>query len=82
MWSKILKMIFKLKYHFIIIIMKIEKECLKIISEKFWKLIKDNLDKDWNWNYITSNPNIDMEIIKANPNKLWNFGFLKIQIMI
>ena len=36
-------------------------------------MIEKNLDKHWNWDCISSNPNIIMEIIEKYPNKSWNW---------
>ena len=38
-------------------------------SNKFFKLILDNPDKNWDWNYISYNPNITMKFILDNPDK-------------
>ena len=35
--------------------------------QKFITFIKENPDKPWNWYLISRNPNITMDIIKANP---------------
>ena len=50
--------------------LSIEKEW----SNKFWNLIQDNLDKSWDWNYISSNPNITMDIIQENPDNPWDWS--------
>ena len=31
------------------------------------EMIKENPDKPWNWNWISCNPNLTMEMIKENP---------------
>ena len=36
----------------------------------WWSFIKDNLDKPWNWEGVSKNPNITIEIIKDNLEKL------------
>jgi hypothetical protein len=36
------------------------------------EFIEANPDKPWDWEYISSNPNITMKIIEANPDKPWN----------
>ena len=38
--------------------------------------IKENPDKEWNWRFISCNPNITWEIIEDNPNKDWNWDFI------
>jgi len=44
-------------------------------SQYFFKFIKDNPMQNWNWYYISWNPNITMEIIRDNPIQNWNlFG--------
>ena len=42
-------------------------------SNKFFKLILDNPDKNWDWYAIGKNPNITMKIILDNPDKNWNW---------
>ena len=39
------------------------------------KLLLKFPDKPWNWDYISCNPNITMEMIEAHPNKPWNWGW-------
>ena len=41
-------------------------------NHHFFNFILANPDKPWNWTYVSSNPNITMEIVNANPNKPWN----------
>ena len=50
-------------------IFKINKEWCKY----YLKFIEDNPDKDWNWYYISCNPNITWEIIRDNPDKPWDW---------
>ena len=33
-------------------------------------------DKPWNWNSISRNPNITMEMIEENPDKPWNWIYI------
>ncbi len=42
-------------------------------TEKFWKFIEDNLDKFWDWNSLSANPNITFDIVLAHPDKPWNW---------
>ena len=35
-------------------------------------LIKKYPDKEWNWYYISANPNITWKDIKENPSKPWD----------
>ena len=37
-------------------------------------MINNNLDKEWDWYFISSNPNITMEVIINNLDKPWNWG--------
>ena len=39
----------------------------------WWQFINSNSDKDLNWDYISSNPNLTMDIINTNPDKPWNW---------
>ena len=40
-----------------------------------WTVIKENIDKPWNWLSVSRNPNVTWEIIQANPQVPWNsFG--------
>jgi uncharacterized protein YlzI (FlbEa/FlbD family) len=36
--------------------------------------IKKHLDKDWNWEQISCNPNLTMEMINKYPNKDWDWN--------
>ena len=47
-------------------------------SNKFFKLILDNPDKNWNWDYISRNPNITTKIILDNPDINWNWCFISL----
>lgn len=41
-----------------------------------WDIIKENIDKPWDWYDIKNNPNITWDIIRCNPkelNRLWSF---------
>lgn len=42
-------------------------------QDVIWDIIKDNLDKPWNWYIICKNPNITWDIIKDNPDIPWNW---------
>ncbi len=42
----------------------------------FWDLIQEFPDKEWNWTYVSKNPNITWEIIRDNldnPKCHWNW---------
>ena len=38
-----------------------------------WDIVKNNLDKDWNWIYLTQNENMTWDIIKNNLNFSWDW---------
>ena len=40
------------------------------------KLLLKYPDKPWGWDYISENPNINMEMIKAHPDKSWNWNYI------
>ena len=42
-------------------------------TQKYWSFIQENKDKPWDWNYISYNPNITMDIIINNPDKPWGW---------
>ena len=42
--------------------------------ERWWQFILDNPDKDWDWYYISENPNITMEFINDHPEKPWDWN--------
>ena len=44
-------------------------------TQQWFQFILDNLDKPWDWGYLSKNPNITWEIIQANPDKEWNWNF-------
>ena len=39
----------------------------------FWEFIHANTYKEWNYQYISFNPNITWDIVQANPDKPWNY---------
>jgi len=43
---------------------------------KYWDFINDNLDKPWDWNWISKNSNITWNIIRENPDKPWDWGWI------
>ena len=45
-------------------------------TEKFWKFIEDNPDKEWNWYYLSLNPTITFDIVIAYPDKPWDWNGL------
>ena len=42
-------------------------------KEKYWKFIEDNLNKPWNWDRLSQNPNITFDIVQSHPDKPWNW---------
>ena len=36
-------------------------------------IIRENLDKPWDWDYISYNPNITWDFIKENLDKPWDW---------
>lgn len=38
-----------------------------------WNIIKNNLDKDWDWFWLSRHPNITWKIIQQNPNHPWDW---------
>ena len=57
-------------------IMKLRKAINKEWSNRYFKFIRDNPDKPWNWIWISSNPNITMKIIKENPMQNWIWSYI------
>ena len=45
-------------------------------TNHLWELIELYPDKNWDWNYISRNPNITWEIIQDNPDKDWDWGYI------
>ena len=37
------------------------------------QFIIDNPDKEWNWGFISGNPNITWKIIQSNLDKEWDW---------
>jgi hypothetical protein len=37
--------------------------------------IRNNPNKPWNWQYVSSNPNLTIEMIHSNPDKPWSLYF-------
>jgi hypothetical protein len=38
-----------------------------------WSIIKDNPELHWDYSYVSLNPNVTLEIVKANLDKPWNW---------
>ena len=51
----------------------LSKEINEESEKNFFKFIKSNPDKPWNWYEVSRNPNITMEFIEANPDKPWDW---------
>jgi hypothetical protein len=41
-----------------------------------WKFIEENINKNWNWDRVSSFPCINIDIVKAYPDIDWNFSVL------
>jgi hypothetical protein len=44
-----------------------------IITMEF---VEDNLNKPWDWEWLSSNPNMTIDIIESNLNKPWEWNYL------
>ena len=55
---------------------KYRNEVIKAWHDKYWSFIEDNMDKPWDWDGISCNPNITMAEIKANPDKQWRWDWI------
>ena len=42
------------------------------------RLVCDNPDKNWDYDYVSQNHNITWEIVKNNPDKDWHYGRLSL----
>ena len=51
------------------------------MESNWFDYIKENPDKDWNYNALSLNPNITWEIVQSNPDKKWNYHFLSLNNM-
>ena len=54
-------------------IQSLENQAKTIVMEKFIKLIDKYPDKDWDWTFISRNPNITIEIINKYHDKPWEW---------
>jgi hypothetical protein len=55
-------------------IIKLRKSIDKQGSQYYFKFIEDNQDKDWD--RISCNSNITMDIIRDNPEKPWDWNWI------
>jgi len=39
----------------------------------FWKFVRDNPDKKWKYEWLSSNPSITWDIVQANHDKEWSY---------
>jgi hypothetical protein len=46
------------------------------ICKKLLNIINDNPNKKWDWEFISSNPNITWEIIEANLDLPWSWDYI------
>ena len=58
-----------------IMITKFPKKYLELTNHLL-TLLKLFPNKNWNWTYLSGNPNITFEIVKSNHNKNWNWSYL------
>ena len=42
----------------------------------FFQFVLDNPDKDWNWVWLSRNPNITWEFVQKNMDKPWDWDGL------
>ncbi len=40
------------------------------------KFVEDHLDKPWDWNKISRNPNLTMKFVEDHPNNPWNWYWI------
>lgn len=45
-------------------------------SNEWFQFILENPDKDWNYKFMSLNPNLTFEIVQANPDKDWDYEYL------
>ena len=38
-----------------------------------WEIVRDNLDKPWDWFVLSINPSITWEIVRDNPDRPWDW---------
>ncbi len=53
-----------------------EKKWEREWSERCFHFMLKYLDKTWDWDGISSNPNITWNTIEANPEKPWNWYWI------
>jgi hypothetical protein len=53
---------------------QVEKEW----TEKYWKFVKDNIDKPWQWDWLSLNPNITFDMVQSYPDKSWDWDYLSL----
>jgi hypothetical protein len=39
-------------------------------------IVKNNPDKEWNYDWLSINPNITWKIVQNNPDKEWNYDWI------
>ena len=47
----------------------------KVWNNYWFQFIEKYPDKPWNWNWISQNPNITMEMIEKYPEKPWDWSY-------
>ena len=53
-----------------------QSEVRKTLANHLWILVKRNPNKKWDWEGLSSNPNITWEIVQKNPNLPWKWSGL------
>ena len=61
--------------------MNLYDEFLNDWSEKWFQYVKDNSDKDWDYKWLSQNPNITWKIVESNLDKPWNYKNLSYNTM-
>ena len=46
---------------------------VNVVGELLMDIINKNPDKEWDWYFISMNPNITWDIIESNPDKPWDW---------
>lgn len=54
-------------------ILKLDRQYEKLKSNQLTKFLEEYPNKNWNWNFISENPNITIGYIKMHPTFPWHF---------
>lgn len=52
---------------------KLDFDRLSINHSLSWKFIEDNINRNWNWDAISTLPCINIDIVKSHPEIVWNW---------